>query len=1076
MTNLQVSGVGDNDSAVENDSPSPPTQPQQQTLKCDEFWQTVLSLCVWEALWFLLKVILLPVQLYLMIGGPLLVLFIWPLWVVINSMVCMGVSWARDPSTAPCLSTCREWSWRHDQAGELLHDQEEDFHGEVERQGAEIQGKERGKLEEQEEEEEQGISLELELESQQPAPPTPIILTPGVYSISPPLMAAILAVWSVFDLLLTLLSALGSLVFVFITFTDADGSIAEGWVLGYILMLISGVSCVISIVFRVAMVIYCLRFRYRVTARAVFESEARWESGMVTGSTTTTTGDDAPSYSMASTSQAGEDSPQADVNVDAVADSVAVAGFALKKLLSSKANKRRLYLFVWSLLTWLAGMVIGSISLHDVLRAQYYLPNAHSESLHGDRNNARCDPMDPLLCLLPFPSSYYLEPSATTTTGVSVDITDEMLPMLKRGVRYGAEFSRLHDGFSVSSMLVWYLSPQVNSNQFVSYKEITQSLLLNSTTLLIHRQTLELHPHFTEKDYFDYKEDKLSYLVPAKSLYYDTTYIVVIKGLRDSTGVLLPAATLYQAYLQAYRQNLTTPTSAPFQADREAKRYTLYMSDVFPTLEGMGVNLSEVQLLWDFHTASEASLFQNLAPLYNLTTSLVQKRLHEKQELYEKITTTSEKCTGTIYSSKMKKMYYTLNVPWYLTDHSRLLNPTKGEKVYVSDTEKQHIPFAKSAKLLLQIPCSVSQGLLPASALMEVGHGLFWDRSFAEMSHITEQANQHGWIMWSMDWRGLSRHDLPQFLRMLLHDMSETGNSTLSAMTQGMSDKLAGYLILQLILEEEYKDVLQHSAFFSSPASPSPSSTPIIPIELRYSNSSIQVPNFYLGISLGAIMGAAWNAYSSIHHRSVLMAGGSLFTFFLGRSDIFGLLKRFTDLQFYSRKDLRLGVQLMQLHLDSFEASGWAHSGRYQRQLQPGQNTSVYAVPSILLQTGIGDSTVTDIAGRILAANLNASLLTPSVHPKSILPSITAPVMNAEGTTVLFQVLYEEDAAALPTTSESGESTSVHKCIIQRQEIISQFSAYYQTNTVIQPVCEQDSTEPEAACVFKEEISCGVGL
>jgi len=150
----------------------------------------------------------------------------------------------------------------------------------------------------------------------------------------------------------------------------------------------------------------------------------------------------------------------------------------------------------------------------------------------------------------------------------------------------------------------------------------------------------------------------------------------------------------------------------------------------------------------------------------------------------------------------------------------------------------------------------------------------------------------------------------------------------------------------------------------------------------------------YLGISLGAIMGAAWNAYAPIHLRSTLMAGGSPFTFVLGRSDIFGLLKIFTDLQFYSRKDLRIGVQLMQLHLDSCESSGWVNSGAYQRQLQPGQKETVDQIPSILIQTGVGDSTITAIAGRILAANLNASILSPSVQPQSTLQPITAPVLN----------------------------------------------------------------------------------
>lgn len=1066
--------VNDKDRSYENDyentavAPPPPPPIQQQHLKCDEFWHIVVLLCAWESPFSLLKVILLPLQLYIMIGGPLLALFLWPVWALINAMVCMGVYWSRDPTTAPCLSTYADWF-----RGNQLRLQSSLQGGEQEQTSPTLSSPPLSVLELEAQEQhskhlphnhsQSDINADIQRVTHTvPSADTSCSTAAGLCNLSCRRMADILALWSIVDILFTLFSALSSFVFVFITFTDADGGIAEGWVAGYVLMLISGGICVVSIVLRIIMIIYCLKYRYRAAARAVLEEDSLNDDGR------------------------GDIENNNEIECDSNSDSgagphvQAAVTFASKRPLSLKENRTRMYLFLSAVLTLVAAIIMGSFTLHDVLRAQYYLPNSVGNTLHGDTSNERCDPMDPLLCLLPFPSSYYLETSTTTSTGFTVDITNEMLPMLKRGVRYAAASTRLHDGFSVSSLLLWYLSPRVNSQQFISYQNINQSLLLeSSTTLLINSHTLELHPHFTEQDYVDYETDKLSYLVPAKSLHYDATYIVVVKDLTDEDGIPIPPASHFQDYLHDYQHNITSTTT--LRAPRDAKRYDSYAHDIFPKLEGLGVNLSAVQLVWDFHTASQASLLHNLAPMYNLTTSLVQERLKNNQrgEIYEKTSSTSEQCTGTIYSSKMKRVYYTLNVPWYLTDHSRLLNPTQGKYIHISKREKQTIPFSKSAKLLLQIPCSVIQNLRPASGLMQIGHGLFWDRSFAELDYITEQANQHGWVLWSMDWRGLTRYDLPQFLRLLLHDMSETGNSTLSAMAQGMSDKLAGYLILQHILQEEFSDILQESEFFApahSSFSSSKSHSLIPPSELRYTQSTIQVPNLYLGVSLGAIMGAGWNAYAPIHLRSVLIAGGSSFTFLLGRSDIFDLLKGFTDLQFYSRKDLRLGIQLLQLHLDCYEASGWTYSGRYQRELQPGQNASVDEIPSILLQTGVGDSTVTSIAGRILGANLNASLLSPSVEPHSILSPTIAPVANPAGTNILFQVLYKADEAALPITSESGKRTNVHKCIIQRHEITSQYTKFMIENTVIQPLCEQALNNSLGACVFDESVSCSISL
>ena len=54
-------------------------------------------------------------------------------------------------------------------------------------------------------------------------------------------------------------------------------------------------------------------------------------------------------------------------------------------------------------------------------------------------------------------------------------------------------------------------------------------------------------------------------------------------------------------------------------------------------------------------------------------------------------------------------------------------------------------------------------------------------------------------------------------------------------------------------------------------------------------------------MSLGSILGAGWIAYSQIHDRAVLMAGGSSFSFLLARSDLFDILMLLCDFQFYSR-------------------------------------------------------------------------------------------------------------------------------------------------------------------------------
>lgn len=122
---------------------------------------------------------------------------------------------------------------------------------------------------------------------------------------------------------------------------------------------------------------------------------------------------------------------------------------------------------------------------------------------------------------------------------------------------------------------------------------------------------------------------------------------------------------------------------------------------------------------------------------------------------------------------------------------------------------------------------------------------------------------------------------------------------------QGYSDKIAGSMIVRDILQRKYSHFFATSIY--TPAT---------------------IPGRFIGMSLGSILGGGWVAYSQIHDRAVLLAGGSSFSFLIGRSDLFWALMLLCDFQFYSRTDLRLALQLAQSSIDSLESTGWTHTGR----------------------------------------------------------------------------------------------------------------------------------------------------
>jgi hypothetical protein len=139
---------------------------------------------------------------------------------------------------------------------------------------------------------------------------------------------------------------------------------------------------------------------------------------------------------------------------------------------------------------------------------------------------------------------------------------------------------------------------------------------------------------------------------------------------------------------------------------------------------------------------------------------------------------------------------------------------------------------------------------------------------------------------------------------------------------------------------------------------------------------------------------------------------------------------------FVSRVDLRIALTSWQLAFDAAESSGWTHSGRFNNM-------------TTLLQIGLGDSTVSTIAGRIMAVNLNSSQMMPS--PISSFKLHNLGVYNTTGVDVLFQFLYSKDESSLPKNSALPTSTDVHNCMQEQFEVMNQHSKFISEGVISMP-------------------------
>jgi len=124
-----------------------------------------------------------------------------------------------------------------------------------------------------------------------------------------------------------------------------------------------------------------------------------------------------------------------------------------------------------------------------------------------------------------------------------------------------------------------------------------------------------------------------------------------------------------------------------------------------------------------------------------------------------------------------RTIYVDFNVPWYMKDYG---DGHRGEIIDTKRISSNNMELKpRRAKFTVHVPCSVkanaiSGGGRQIQAVVEYGHGLFSTHEEAEESRFLHRmADDHGYIIVAMDWRGMSRYDLPIIVQMLMTDPSK---------------------------------------------------------------------------------------------------------------------------------------------------------------------------------------------------------------------------------------------------------------------------------------------------------------
>ena len=376
-----------------------------------------------------------------------------------------------------------------------------------------------------------------------------------------------------------------------------------------------------------------------------------------------------------------------------------------------------------------------------------------------DQGLGKCDPIDPSVCLLPFPNDYFTVSDATTVTGRRVSLDLGSMPANRVGKPIDPADINRDDGFSPDAPIVVRVpgldTPQAFANTgSVPLTNVGASYDNRQPVVVINTRTLERQLIWTEIDSNPAAPANRTFTIhPAVNLPENTRFIVAMRNLRDASGATIPAS----AGFRTYRDN--TPSGDPAV---EARRK--HFEALFNTLAAAGIDRDSLYLAWDFTTASERSLSERQLAIRNDAfkqlgdTNLADLRVEGSAPAFTVTKTTD--WTPAQNANLARTVEGTFTVPCYLDlpgcpSGSRFLYPpgsTHGPPMAIPGN-------TETAYFKCNIPrIAMAQGGARPSLY---GHGLFGSRDEVDQGQAQAMDQEHDFMYCATDWVGMACTNLP---------------------------------------------------------------------------------------------------------------------------------------------------------------------------------------------------------------------------------------------------------------------------------------------------------------------------
>jgi hypothetical protein len=617
-----------------------------------------------------------------------------------------------------------------------------------------------------------------------------------------------------------------------------------------------------------------------------------------------------------------------------------------------------------------------------------------------------CENLNPLGCMLPWPSSRYLTDDTTTDTGRRVAIPVEAMPKNDADTPIPVDPAELNrwDGFTGQTSFMTLYAGRIDDSRLADWLRVERSVAADSETILFDATTMERLPHFAELD----KQAGISaelrpfYIRPARRMPENHHIIIATRNLRLMDGSPVQP---HEGF-RALRDN--TPTTVPGIESR--RRY--FESEVFAPLTAAGIDRSTLVEAWDIWTGTDESAWGDAVKM--------------RDDALRRIGERGLGCTVTDIRDDVNEQIFrqvegTVTVPLYQLENaagSPLRRDSSGAPLAMGTFE---FPFT------VLIPRSVKTRIEAGGdpvRVMQYGHGLFGGRGEAEGSYVRNFANDYPTVIVAGDWNGMAGPDDVEFATRAL--------ANISLFPTFVDRQVQGFINL-LVMVRTLKGVCTEDPAFQ------------IAGRLAYDPTQV----YYHGNSQGGIFGGSLAGLSTDITHFALGVGAVSYAVFMPRSTNWKAYELILK-QWYPNKIDRalLLVQLGQ----SWERSDPAvYSAHTLSDVLPNSPTN----KRILYQTGRWDAQVANNGADIAARNFGIPVHSPSIYPVFGLDSFTNSAPSG-------YVVYETGASPVPddfryATEEPRDSvigSTVHETVRRDPRAQMQLDAFMRPDGVVQNFCD----------------------